>query len=160
MGCLLTCLPGCQSLQKESAALRETLAGANDVNVMSAGRTFDELSLPSLSLTKASSTSAQPPLALSEEHVRAQNGRQLGYAFSGMPAEPPHRWLGSLMTCGSVLPLQGHHAWAYPTALQILRDGIWGMCSPPGVLMRLSSLRCGWPLARCQSRALANHVAR
>ena len=46
----------------------------------SAGRTFDELSLPSLSLTKPVSTSAQPPLALSEERVRAQNGRQLGYA--------------------------------------------------------------------------------
>ncbi len=44
-----------------------------------AGRTFDELSLPYLSLAKASSTSAQPPLALSEERVRAQGGRQLGY---------------------------------------------------------------------------------
>lgn len=55
--------------------------------MVTAGRTFDELSLPSLSLTKASSTTAQPPLALSEERVRAQNGRQLGYALSGAPAE-------------------------------------------------------------------------
>ena len=46
-----------------------------------AGRPFDELSLPSLSLSKVSSTSAQPPLALLEERVRAQNGRQLGCAL-------------------------------------------------------------------------------
>ncbi len=46
-----------------------------------AGRPLDELSLPLLSLHKASSTSAQPPLALSEERVRAQNGRQLGCAL-------------------------------------------------------------------------------
>ena len=68
------------------------LPSADDVIVMSAGRTFDELSLPSLSLTKASSTSAQPPLALSEERVRAQNGRQLGYALSSMPKESPYCW--------------------------------------------------------------------
>ena len=62
-------------------------SGADTRTMLSAGRTFDELSLPSLSLTKASTTSAQPPLALSEERVRAQNGRQLGYAFLSMHAE-------------------------------------------------------------------------
>lgn len=61
-----------------------SLPSADNLVMMGAGRTFDELLLPSLSLTKAASTSAQPPLALSEERVRAQNGRQLGYALSSI----------------------------------------------------------------------------
>ena len=69
---------GLQVVLRLSVDALQRLMGAADA---CAGRPFDELSLPSLSLSKVSSTSAQPPLALSEERVRAQNGRQLGCAL-------------------------------------------------------------------------------
>ena len=68
----------CVLLRAGDRLLRRCIASDECCGII-AGRTFDELSLPSLSLAKASSTSAQPPLALSEERVRAQGGRQLGY---------------------------------------------------------------------------------
>ena len=118
--------------------------------MMSAGRTSDELTLPALSLTKTSSTSAQPPLALSEERVRLQNGRQLGYALSSMHTEVPQCWLGDLIDAEEISVVLG-------IMLMAACWKFWGMSSPQACC-RSGKCDVVCHSARCLSSTLAAHI--